>query len=281
MAPSYVQEIDVIKEWLRKEDYLPQNFDDYILRKFIHSCFGSMERTKRCIEKFCLNKCQMPEIYTERDPLTQRMQTAFSITCVAPYYTGTDEFIFYELNDPELENFNFYDVLKLVAILSEHWIITSPVYADGHVIILDIKHFYLKIIPKCNFFVLKQFITYLLEAMPVRFKSLHVFNSPSYYETLYAIVKPILPQQITDNIYFHFSLESLHNAIGKQNIPKELGGDASSMKEIYAKSVMQIETTYRPLFTEENFWRADLKIKSKTNTADNLMSGSFKSLDID
>lgn len=38
--------------------------------------------------------------------------------------------------------------------------------------------------------------------MPVRLKQVHVVNCPSYYDKLYALVKPALPEEINDLVSF-------------------------------------------------------------------------------
>ncbi|KAJ0175101.1 hypothetical protein K1T71_009242 [Dendrolimus kikuchii] len=281
MALSYKQELVILKEWLAKEDYLPQNFGDDVLRKFLHSCYGSLEQTKRCIEKFCVDKCAMPEIYTNRDPLSARIQTAFSITCVCSLEAGKDEMLIHELDDPELEKFNFYDVMKSFTIMAEHWVSTSKMLPEGHICLLDIKHYFLKVIPKCDISLFRRFIVYLLEAMPVRIKEVHVYNCPSYYETLYALVKSIIPVEIRNKLHFHLTLDSLHKAVDKKYLPIELGGEAASMEEDYKKRVKEIQTSYQSKFQDETFWKANMSRRLKTDPSVNLMAGSFKTLDID
>ncbi|GBP34436.1 hypothetical protein EVAR_25039_1 [Eumeta japonica] len=81
MPKDLNQDVAAIKQWLAKEPYLPNDLEELMLKKFLHSCYGSLEQTKKCIEKFFVTRSAMTELYTGRDPLSPRIKTAFSITC--------------------------------------------------------------------------------------------------------------------------------------------------------------------------------------------------------
>ncbi|XP_026749978.2 alpha-tocopherol transfer protein-like [Galleria mellonella] len=274
------QDIVSIKEWIAKENYLPRDLDDIMLRKFLHSCYGSLERTKKCIEKFCTTRALLSELYTSRDPTSSKMASSFSITNVTTYKAEDNEILIHQLNDPLLEKFSFYDVLKSFTIQADYWLRDYDFFPSGHIIVLDIKDYTLKIIPKVNIMYFRDFLIFLLEAMPVRVKQVHVVNCPSYYDKLYALVKSALPSEICDIIKFHSNVESLQQRIGKKFLPAEYGGEAQSMKEQNQEWITKILKD-RKMFLNDNLWKADLKRKPKSNSIENSMSGSFKTLSID
>lgn len=275
-------DIELIREWLVKEDYLPQDFDDMMIKKFLHSCYGSLEQTKKCIERFSISRSNLAEVFTDRDPTSKNLQTAFSITSLTTYMAGNNELLIHQLDDPDLEKFDFYDLIKTFLIQADYWLEKVPIFPDGHICLLDIQHYNLKIIPKSNIFFFNKFITFLLEAMPVRLKEIHVFNCPVYYERLYCLVKTVLPQNIRDIIRFYPNVKSLHKSIDKKYLPIELGGEASSMKEQQVKWVKEIQAD-RKMFLDDNLWRAIIKRKPKNVDidSDENLNGSFRILNID
>ncbi|CAK1580979.1 unnamed protein product [Parnassius mnemosyne] len=279
MSQYDLQDVISIKEWLEKESYLPNNFDDFVLEKFLHSCYGSLERTKKCIEKFCTTRSVMSEVYTSRDPLSENIKTAFSITNVTTYEAGDYEIVIHQVEDPTLERYQFYDILKSFTLHIDIWLKTQKFLPEGHIIILDMKSYSLRIIPKINVFFLREFFLYLLEAMPVRVKQIYGINAPPFYDKLYALVKPALPTEICNIIKFLPDCESLHKWIDKKYLPTEYGGEAPSMKKQHEDWVSQIQAE-RDMFLNDNMWKADLKKKPKTNEL-NSMNGSFKTLCID
>ncbi|XP_038221779.1 alpha-tocopherol transfer protein-like isoform X3 [Zerene cesonia] len=272
------KDVTFIREWMAKEPYLPKDLDDYMIEKFLHSCYGSLEKTKKCIDRFCSTRSQMPELYSGRDPFSKEIEDIFNVTRVCAYKAGENEILIHHYDDPELEKFSFYDILKTLTIQADYWIRFHNVFPSGHIVILDMSSFSLKMIPKANIMFFRDFLLFLLEGMPVRVKKVYGVNAPSYYDKLYSLVKPALPSEICEIIHFFHDYESLHKHIDKKYLPVEYGGDAPSMKSENAEWIKKIKEQ-RKLFLNDNLWKADLKMKPKTDG--NSMNGSFRTLSID
>ncbi|XP_045775802.1 alpha-tocopherol transfer protein-like [Maniola jurtina] len=277
MPQDISKDITFIKEWMAKEPHLPQDLDDKLIAKFLHSCYYSLEQTKKCIDRFCTSRSQMSEVYTNRDPLLPHMQTAFSITMVASYKYGDIEILIQKFDDPNMEHYVFYDFLRTHTLQGDYWV-QRPFLAEGQYIILDMADYTLKMIAKTNIMFLRDYILYMLEGMPIRVKKIIGINAPYFYDKFYALIKPALPAAICDIIHFFPDHESLYNIIDKKCLPKEYGGEAQSMVE-QNKEWVQAILERRKMFLNENLWAADLKKKPKSN--DNTMSGSFRTLSID
>ncbi|XP_045450308.1 clavesin-2-like [Melitaea cinxia] len=279
MSCDYSRDVTYIREWMSKEPYLPQDFDDYVLTKFIHSCSGSLESTKKCLDRFCSTRRQMSEIYTFRDPLAANLQDSFSATVVAYYKFENSEFFIHKYDDPTYEKLIFYDILKALMIQADHWIKYRQFIADGHYVIIDMEHYSLKMVPKVNIMYFRDFLIYLLEGMPVILKKVIAVNAPSYYDKLYALIKPALPSEICDLVHFYPNYEGLYKHIDKKYLPSEYGGEAESMYEKSRNLIKEINEE-RKFFLNEELWKADLKKKPKHST-NGAMNGSFKALAID
>lgn len=280
---THVDENDVIaiKDWLAKDPSLPKNFEDIMIKKFLYSCNSSLERTKKCILSFCTNRTTMPEVYTNRDPLSPKIQTAFNITSVATYVAGKDEILIHRLE--KTENFDFYDCVKSFTLQSDQWMLLErDSLPENHIVILDIKEFTLMLIAKSNVFFFQKFILYLLDAMPVHLTQVHVVNCPSFYEYMYGLIKGALPQNIRDIIHFHTDHMGLHQHIDKKYLPIEYDGEAESLVE---QSQFWIKEIYekRSFYMNDDLWKADVnkKVNKKAAAVDTSMSGSFRTLAID
>nr|ATY51946.1 CRAL-TRIO domain-containing protein [Bicyclus anynana] len=272
------KDVAYIKEWMAKEPHLPTDFDDDLIIKFLHSCYYSLEKTKKCIDRFCTSRSQMVEVYTNRDPISPHMKTAFSITMVSTYKWGESEILIQKFTDPNMEKFVFYDFLRTHTLQGEYWI-RRPFLAEGHYIILDMSDYTLKMMSKINFMYLRDYIMFLLEGMPIRVKKIFAINAPYFYDKFYALIKPALPAEICDIIHFFPDHESLYTIIDRKCLPTEYGGEAQSIVEQnkeWNKAIIE----RRKMYLNENLWKADLKKKSKVN-GDNTMSGSFRTLAID
>ncbi|KAH9631851.1 hypothetical protein HF086_000929, partial [Spodoptera exigua] len=168
-----------------------------MIKKFLYSCNSSLERTKKCIQSFCTSRNAMPEVFTDRDPMSPKVQTAFNITSVATYLAGKDEILIHRLE--KTENFDFYDCVKSFSLQADQWMtLDRDILPENHIVILDIKVFTLMVVAKSNVFFFQKFVLFLLEAMPVHLTQVHVVNCPSFYEYMYGLVKGALPQHIRD-----------------------------------------------------------------------------------
>ncbi|XP_047505621.1 alpha-tocopherol transfer protein-like [Pieris napi] len=275
---SMSKDVAFIKEWMAKEAYLPRDIDDMLIQKFLHSCYGSLEKTKKCIDRFCSTRSQLSEIYTNRDPQSDSIKTIFSVTRVCAYKAGDDEILIHHYDDPEFEHFAFYDLLKTLTVQADYWINFHNVFPRGHIVILDMSCFSLKMVPKSNIMYFRDFILFLLEGMPVRVHKVYGINAPSYYDKLYSLVKPVLPAELCNIIHFFHDYESLHKHIDKKYLPVEYGGDAPSTKTENQDWIKRINEQ-RKMFLDDNLWKADLKMRPKSDC--NAMNGSFRTLSID
>lgn len=86
----------------------------------------------------------------------------FVHSSVATYAAGEDEILIHQLDDPSLEKFNFYDILKAFCVQADYWLLHHDFFPEGHIIILDIKDCSLRIIPKVNIMFFRDFLLYLL-----------------------------------------------------------------------------------------------------------------------
>ncbi len=89
--------------------------------------------------------------------------------------------------------------------------------------------------------------SFIQDSFPLWFRSVHVINAPRLFYLVsvlefinssvlvlrllmpfaqaFNVVKPFLNERIKKSIYFHNSIESLHEQVPKEILPKELGGD--------------------------------------------------------
>ncbi|GBP34441.1 hypothetical protein EVAR_25044_1 [Eumeta japonica] len=73
------KDVKLLKDWINKQPHLPKDLDDKVLKRFLHSCYYSLEKTKKCIELFFSIRSSSPELFTNRDPLSQSMQKTLKI----------------------------------------------------------------------------------------------------------------------------------------------------------------------------------------------------------
>ncbi|XP_075985953.1 alpha-tocopherol transfer protein-like isoform X2 [Anticarsia gemmatalis] len=276
------RDVSAIRDWLAKEPYMPNTFDDVVIEKFLYSCDSSLERTKQCLETFSSRRAAMPEVYCHRDPLASALQAAFNITLVTTYMAGEEEVLIHKLTSVP-EDFDFYACVKAFTAQSDNWLRRPlPALPTNHLVVFDLQCYTLKLIPKVNLFYFQKFLVFLLESMPVRLKQVHVINCPSFCDYLYNLVKPALPEYICNLVHFHSDHTGLHKFIDKKYLPKDYGGERETMAEQNAFWIKDI-CDKRKTYLDDNLWKADLtkKLTKGGASVDDCMSGSFRTLVVD
>lgn len=63
------EDINLLREWTQKTDkskYIPKDLTDKQLLLFYNACYGDMDKTKICIEKFYCCRKHTPEFFDNR-----------------------------------------------------------------------------------------------------------------------------------------------------------------------------------------------------------------------
>ncbi|XP_028160435.1 uncharacterized protein LOC114352883 [Ostrinia furnacalis] len=73
------QDLAHIKEWLKKEPHLPDEFDDQRILTFLRGCKFSLEKTKRKLDMYFTMRTAVPEFFTDRDATRPELQEILNI----------------------------------------------------------------------------------------------------------------------------------------------------------------------------------------------------------
>ncbi|XP_076258482.1 alpha-tocopherol transfer protein-like isoform X2 [Rhynchophorus ferrugineus] len=193
------KDLNVIKEWLKKQLYLPQNIDDNLLRRFLHTCNNSIEQTKTLIDLFYTIRAQIPEIFSNRDPASMELKEIFDNFDFIPMpkLTKNNEKIFvYHIKYPDPDKYHFINALKVFFIFADVRMLVEKDIPDGEIPIFDMANFTLKHLSKINLSVLKKYMVYTQEAHPIKLKGIHLLNVPHFLDRCMQIVKPFMKTEV-------------------------------------------------------------------------------------
>lgn len=97
---------------------------------------------------------------------------------------------------------------------------------NGFVFVVDWTDFSLRQSTNLSPRILKSMIEGLQDCFPARFKGIHFVNQPWYVEAALAFIKPFLKDRTKEKIFVHGNnLSTLHEAVSKDILPAELGGE--------------------------------------------------------
>ncbi|XP_041980615.1 uncharacterized protein LOC121734202 [Aricia agestis] len=278
MGSNLKDDIVHIQEWMKKDPQLPEPFDDGITRMFLHCTYYSLEQTKKCIERFCSDRHNMPQIYMDRDPVDRNIELAHNLHDSACYSCGDFDIFFFRLGE-DLDNFVLQDACKALSLKVDAFIKDVHRIAENHAVVLDLKTVSIKHLPKLNIVMLKDYITYLLEGMPVRIKKIFVINAPPITDMFYNLIKPVLSQNVIEIIDICADDTNLKKCVDMKTFPTDYGGEALNLRDS-SYDMWDEVLKNRKMFLNNNLWKGDAsKIPKKQDV--NIMNGSFRTLAID
>lgn len=83
------------------------------------------------------------------------------------------------------------------------------------------------------------YFKYVQETVPINTKSTHILNTSPFVDKFMALIRPVLKKEIVDSFTFHSdNYETLYEAVPKQLLPTEYGGEAGSINDLH-KSWME------------------------------------------
>lgn len=98
------------------------------------------------------------------------------------------------------------------------------------------------------------FSQYGQEASCLDLKQIHYINCSSIIAKLYNFFKPFLSKELKEKNFFHSSIESLYEFIGKEYLPIEYGGTEGTLNE-YQEILLSKLHEYRDfVIKDENFF---------------------------
>ncbi|XP_046966650.1 clavesin-1-like [Vanessa cardui] len=277
-----------IKEWLSKQPHLPHDIEDVLLRRFYTSCGQSMERVKRTIDLFFTMRSTAPELFLQRDPWSPEIRRVFEITDMLPLPNKTKEnykVFIYRLNNPDYDLFNFIDAVKTFFMLADTRLTEEDDIPSGEIPIFDSANITLKFIGKINLSVLRKYMMYTQEAIPIRLKQVHVINTPAYIGKLFAICKPFLKAEVAKLIKFHEpNSDTLYQDVPQDLLPTEYGGKAGSIDQIKRYWIKRVEAKRDWFLANDKNWALDEGLRPHDSQNENQVKdlpGSFRSLAFD
>lgn len=104
-----------------------------------------------------------------------------------------------KLIDFEPSHYVFVDGLKLFCMIMELSLYTSGT-APGHIIIIDMQGCVFGHVARLNPILMKKFLFYLQEAIPVRLKGLHFMNTVPFMDLILNMMKPFMKKELMDMV---------------------------------------------------------------------------------
>lgn len=230
------EDVRSLQEWVEKQPHLPE-LSEFQVALFLQSCYYSNELAKITLDNYFTVKTLCPDIFGNRNPADPEMQAAMSCCMFTVLPELTPEgytVLLYKLIDPNPDHFNFamqcraFDMITLL-----HLHKNGP--CKGVIIVADMGGTVFGHLLKLGIVIMKKFMFYLQEALPIRLKSLEYINIVSFMDKIVALMKPFMKSELLNSLYLHSNLETLYERVPKHLLPQDYGGNSESILILHEK----------------------------------------------
>uniref|UniRef100_A0A2A4J2F6 CRAL-TRIO domain-containing protein n=1 Tax=Heliothis virescens TaxID=7102 RepID=A0A2A4J2F6_HELVI len=279
------QDIDQLQDWIRKQPHFKlKEFDRDFLERYLIYSKGSIERAKQRFDKLCTFTSLMPEFLQNFD-IKNEFQPLHNVclTCILPKPTPDNYRVIVSsltgVDDSKFELVSYYRYLIVVG----HYMLQND-YCNGYELVGDARNLTMATVMKLNPVTIHKALTCITEALGQRMKKIHLISGSKFFDTLLVVFKQGLSQKLSQRLHVHNSVESLYDHIKREHLPKDLGGDEKTIKELNDLNFKEVSTDSH-IAKVKNMEQATTDESSRLTTKFNEeysgMPGSFKTLCVD
>ncbi|KAK4878816.1 hypothetical protein RN001_011322 [Aquatica leii] len=245
--------INNVRDWLMERSY--PNLKDEQIIIFLVSCLNDLDLTKKTIKSYYAAKTDAPEMFTCRSVENEDLRQILDVIYCFPLPVRTDNncvIIVLRLKDSDYQNYDTFSASKLNIMVVESVVRNYP--PNGSVVLFDFCNVSLMHLTKINLNVLRIYLNYMQECLPLKLHVVHFFNCGSIFNIIFNLVKPFLTEEVFEKLQFHKGNldndEMELSGIGKSLLPKDYGGELESL-DYYQKSYKKKLVELQPFFEAE------------------------------
>ncbi|XP_047537939.1 alpha-tocopherol transfer protein-like [Vanessa atalanta] len=281
------RDLAAIKEWLRKEPHLPNEWEDNPLMTFLRGSSFSLEKCKRKLDMYFTMRAACPEFFTNRDASSPALREILKSKLQGPALPGVTpngrRVTICRGLYPSLDSQQITDTLKLALMIGDVRLVEEVVGVAGDIYVLDGAVLGPSLLARLSPSIIKKFMICVQEAYPVKLKEVHIINTSPTVERFVNLVKPFLKEKIRKRIFIHKEVKDLYKYVPQEMLPKEYGGQCGTMDELQERWTEKL-IEYRDWFKLQDALIANESLRpGKPTNYDELfgIDGSFRQLAID
>ncbi|XP_037813925.1 alpha-tocopherol transfer protein-like [Lucilia sericata] len=282
-------DLEALKTWIKQQPHLRANTDDQLLIAFLRGCKYSLERAKSKIDKFYTLKSKFPEIFRPTDVDDAKFRDIFRLGMWSYLPTPLNG------NGPRIgimrmglypaDKYNIEEVMTVASAMQEIVLLEDD-YAviNGVVFIGDFEKATMAHMFQMTPSVAKKMTVFSEEAIPLRPKASHFINTPTGFEPVFNMIKPMMSEKQQKRLYVHGNkMDLLTNEIPLKYLPKEYGGENGCIADLTVEWEKKLDD-YRDYFKKNAEFGTDEKLRpGKAIDFDSMfgIEGSFRKLNVD
>lgn len=280
------RDLAAIREWLKKQPHLPDDWETGPLMTFLRGSSFSLEKCKGKLDMYFTMRAACPEFFNNRDPTNPDLEEIMNkiegppLPGITP--NGRRVTICRGIH-PNVEAQQITDSLKLALMIGDVRLTEEKEGVAGDIYILDAAILGPSMLTKLSATTIKKFMICVQEAYPIKLKEVHIINTSPIVERFVNFVKPFLKEKIRKRIYIHKELKDLYKYVPREMLPEEYGGEGGTMSSLQEQWKLKLQE-YREWFHRQESIKANEALRpGKPTNYDELfgIDGSFRQLAID
>ncbi|KAB0797273.1 hypothetical protein PPYR_08267 [Photinus pyralis] len=274
--PSRVQEdLEYIREWIKKQPHLISRTDDQFLLSFLRGCKFSLHRTQVKLDYYYTVKTIATEFFTRRDPFDQDIQEVLRLGVILPLpKTETPDgprILLLRSSLLNLDKINYLAYYKLLFMMFDILLMEDDNFTVSGIIAWSIgKNLTIRHTMHLTPSLLKKLNDISLKGYPIRMRSLYCTQCPQLAETFFNLSKSFAPEKLSKRMFLYS--ESHHEEFCKkfpiQFQPEDYGGQNGSLSGLTEYWKTKVEG-YCKWFLEDKEYgtKEDLRLGAPNTSA--------------
>ncbi|XP_054278212.1 alpha-tocopherol transfer protein-like [Macrosteles quadrilineatus] len=273
-----------LREWLKSQTHLPQCASDTMLKAYLIACKNKMDRAKTKIENYYVARAELPEIFFDRDPTSQKITIDGEIIHIYTLPKLTPDgcrvnMVGFRTTEAKKFDTNAYSKRTLMA---EDIKINKEAFVNGAYFVFDGRFMSMSHVMKVTPRMCYNLVHCAQNVLPVIIRGIIFINAPSYLEIILSFLRPFMKSKLFQRIHVHTKgPEVLEMYFPIALLPKDYGGEEDN-SDLLNESWMKCLRDNKDWFLKEGQLKADIKVAPTEKKKEfEEMQGSFKALAID
>ncbi|XP_063529629.1 uncharacterized protein LOC134740905 [Cydia strobilella] len=287
--PQRLQDgIQHLKEWLAKQPHLNARTDDQWLAAFLRGSKFSLERAKEKLDLHYSVRAIAPELFRvhHRDPKFKEIIKNGTFAILPKLASPTaPRVVIMRAGHYDPNKISIVDIMSTVSVIVKILYMEDDSYmVSGAVSVMDLEGSTMAHFGQMTPSLMKKVTVtnqVCYDAAPVRIKGAHYLNTPSFFESVFNLMKTFINEKLKQRIHVHNKdYEGLYKHVPKEILPAEYGGNSGTIQEINEYWIQKVEEYGTWLDEDLQYGSDEGKRPGKPNTAEDMfgVEGSFRQL---
>ncbi|XP_052761027.1 alpha-tocopherol transfer protein-like [Mya arenaria] len=221
--------VQTLRKWVLEHERLRTPTDYRFLLRFLRFRKFSQLDARKALEHFWTVRCSHPEWFVGEDPTDELMQKVIrmQMMCCPKQRDKHGRRVmimkFDKVDVDFIKTTGLHKLYRASSLVLDWMMYDEHLQVEGHVMIADFRGLTFELFKAMfNREFEEKYTEYFHHAMPNRMKSMDVVNEPHFFDLIWAMIAPIMPQKMKDRFHLHgHSLVKIYEEVGYECLPEE------------------------------------------------------------